>query len=545
MPDLRPNRPKPPDDELTGAMRLVSVALTESRFAGEAWLPADPSQRTIEKPAWLAFAEQQRLSRNAGEWAIYRLAELGLIEVVWPRHEQLAQGRDTSVLTAQASRYRGGREPTVCDWDLFEDGRVLTIRSFPGLWDFAHSVSCATAATPPDGDAPLPTLSDVATAERVVIDYVRQAIASNKGAIASNALADYLKARGLEPHLTAVTLALEARGVLIPGPSEPPTSIPRSKNGRALGVLIIQRGGPSWWRIGPGAVEYLRSTEDAAQPEVKRPTDGVKARNGGTPPIEPLPKTPAHAGSSNKLLAAVRELGAALRTKVPYPGRPGQHCIDLSDGRADSIQAELQRAVVGPIDALPPGAATRLAELLRDLHNLRFRELDDPNGLHLRALDLTREIEAALAMLGGGARKDERTKTAGAPFVPLTSWRDIVAALNGLHEPHAGKATWKNDESTRDKIRKLNLQHNGPIKLPTGKGKQPSVDKAALLVWWAGLREHFDARTDEEKAAAESAEYTTADGHKFGASATVVPGIGGSVKRTRTGTGKKGKEGEG
>lgn len=140
IPELLPNRPKPAADELAHGMRLVSVALTESRFAGEAWLPADPMQRTIEKPAWLAFAEERGLSRNAAEWAVYRLAELGLVEVVWPQHEQMVQDRSRAA-EERAARYRGGRVPTVCAWDLFEDGRILTIRSLPGLWGYAPTTS--------------------------------------------------------------------------------------------------------------------------------------------------------------------------------------------------------------------------------------------------------------------------------------------------------------------------------------------------------------------------------------------------------------------
>jgi hypothetical protein len=134
----------------------------------------------------------------------------------------------------------------------------------------------------------------------------------------------------------------------------------------------------------------------------------------------------------------------------------------------------------------------------------------------------------------GGATKP------AAPFIPLTSWNDILAALN---EPH-GEAVWKNNEQTRDKIRKLNSEHNGPIKFPQGKGKQPSVDKAALVAWWNSLRDHFDARNDEEKAEAESARLTVADSHNYGTSGKVVPGIGGSEKRTRAKSDENGKEGK-
>jgi hypothetical protein len=140
--------------------------------------------------------------------------------------------------------------------------------------------------------------------------------------------------------------------------------------------------------------------------------------------------------------------------------------------------------------------------------------------------------------LGSNGTKQSEGGTPAAPFVPLTSWNDIFGALN---EPH-GYAHWKNDAPTRDKIRKLNTEHNGPIVFPKGKGKQPSVDKGALLTWWKSLSEHYDARTEREKAEAESARLTVADSHNYGASGQVVPGIGGSVKRTRAKTTEKGKE---
>lgn len=91
-----------------------------------------------------------------------------------------------------------------------------------------------------------------------------------------------------------------------------------------------------------------------------------------------------------------------MRTEVPYPDRPGRHRISLADDRAEAVEAELRKAVTGPIDALPPGVASRLADLLRDLHRLRLCELEDPNGLHLRARDMTREVEQALVTPAAG-----------------------------------------------------------------------------------------------------------------------------------------------
>jgi hypothetical protein len=138
-----------------------------------------------------------------------------------------------------------------------------------------------------------------------------------------------------------------------------------------------------------------------------------------------------------------------------------------------------------------------------------------------------------------GAGEKKGAKPPADPFVPLTSWNDILAALN---EPHA-KPHWKNDESTRKKIRNMNQQHKGPIRLRKGKGTQPSVEKAALLTWWNGLREHYDARTDEENEEAQSATLTVNESYQHGKSGTVVPGIGGSEKQRREKKGKGRKEG--
>jgi hypothetical protein len=88
------------------------------------------------------------------------------------------------------------------------------------------------------------------------------------------------------------------------------------------------------------------------------------------------------------------------------------------------------------------------------------------------------------------------TRSEGKPdakFVPLTSWNEIITALN---EPH-GKTVWKNDDQTRDKIKKLNVEFDGPIVMPEGRGTQPRVSKDELLKWMSGLREQFDNRTAE------------------------------------------------
>jgi hypothetical protein len=133
--ELNPMRPPPRDSEITSAMRIVPKALTESRFGGpNAHLPASAGEHYLEYPAWLAYAQEQGLGRAAAEWAVYRLVEAGRLSVVWPEADRLAP---ITLEHAQdrAERYRG-RPATVSDWDLFEHGRILQIRSTPALWDW-------------------------------------------------------------------------------------------------------------------------------------------------------------------------------------------------------------------------------------------------------------------------------------------------------------------------------------------------------------------------------------------------------------------------
>jgi hypothetical protein len=134
---------------------------------------------------------------------------------------------------------------------------------------------------------------------------------------------------------------------------------------------------------------------------------------------------------------------------------------------------------------------------------------------------------------GGDTERDERhgerdTPPAD-PFAPLTSWGGIVAALNeGLDRSHL-----TNEASTHNTIRKLNEEYRGPIRLPTGRGKRPRVNKPVLLRWWREVGEDFDARNAETTAKADSARLTVADVHHYGRDGTVIPSIGGSEKKRK------------
>lgn len=144
--ELRPTRPEPPVSEVAAAMRELPKALSESRFAYlGAHLAAHPSDHSITKPAFLAFAQEAGHGRAAAEWAIYRHAESKRIIVVWPELEQRCPSTDYE---ERATRFRGGRPATVRDWDYFEDRRILSLRSTPSLWEWYYALNGQNPAGP-------------------------------------------------------------------------------------------------------------------------------------------------------------------------------------------------------------------------------------------------------------------------------------------------------------------------------------------------------------------------------------------------------------
>jgi hypothetical protein len=117
-------------------MRDVTVALTDSRFAGQAFLPADPSDLSIHYPAWLAFAQERGHGRAAAEWAVYRLAEMGRLAVDWPLIYQHSSFRIRDWFEDFHNRIRGEEPHAVRYWDLSDSGRLLRIVSTPALWEW-------------------------------------------------------------------------------------------------------------------------------------------------------------------------------------------------------------------------------------------------------------------------------------------------------------------------------------------------------------------------------------------------------------------------
>jgi len=112
---------------------------------------------------------------------------------------------------------------------------------------------------------------------------------------------------------------------------------------------------------------------------------------------------------------------------------------------------------------------------------------------------------------------EDQGKPEAAPVEYLMNWREILDEL-GL----------KNDEEKRDRIRRLNTMHGGPI-IFQGRGAQPTVDKVKLVAWWNGLEDRL--RELEQQQADRQA--TVADQVNYGKDGTVVPGIAGGVKKRR------------
>lgn len=98
-------------------------------------------------------------------------------------------------------------------------------------------------------------------------------------------------------------------------------------------------------------------------------------------------------------------------------------------------------------------------------------------------------------------------------------WAQIVDAI-GL----------KNDQETRNRIRRLNQEHGGPI-LVEGQGAQPKVNFEKLILWWNGLESRFEELRDKQR----DRHATIAATYQHGKDAVVVPDIRGSVKRRRKG----------
>lgn len=109
------------------------------------------------------------------------------------------------------------------------------------------------------------------------------------------------------------------------------------------------------------------------------------------------------------------------------------------------------------------------------------------------------------------AQKSPRPKTY------LLNWREILETLS-----------LKNDEETREKVRRLNEMHNGPI-VVGGRGQQPKAEKGKLLDWWNDLERRFEKVEQRNR----DKQATTESQYKHGRGEIVVPDLRGHVKKRR------------
>ncbi len=167
--------------------------------------------------------------------------------------------------------------------------------------------------------------------------------------------------------------------------------------------------------------------------------------------------------------------------------------------------------------------AVELSEATR--HALRGHAPKEPARLPILTLESLERLKQALAReatLVARAREAptpqpaHREDPSGAsPPVYLTSWREILHDL-GLKS------------GDKDKVRKLNEEHGGPIILPE-KGGQPRVEKGKLLTWWVGIEKLWDEQRQRQL----DRDSTLEAAHDYGRDATVLPDISGSVKKRR------------
>jgi hypothetical protein len=129
----------------------------------------------------------------------------------------------------------------------------------------------------------------------------------------------------------------------------------------------------------------------------------------------------------------------------------------------------------------------------------------------------------AEAILGDGGERQVAQQPNPPPDTPpvyLTSWREILAALN-----------LKNNSTDQAKVRRLHKKFSSPIKFG-GRGKQPFVVKSELLEWWNGLEEQMEESTRRQKDKRESVAENYAHGQR---GEKVIPEIAGYERKRKNG----------
>src|SRR5262245_6316990 len=100
----------------------------------------------------------------------------------------------------------------------------------------------------------------------------------------------------------------------------------------------------------------------------------------------------------------------------------------------------------------------------------------------------------------------------------LLSWGAIMEALGLDNKPPLQR-----------QVRKLNKMYNGPIVMPEKRGGQPEVCLERLLDWW----DDIEKLLTEARRRQLDKEETLAKSYQHGRDATVIPEIGGHLKKRR------------
>lgn len=132
-------------------------------------------------------------------------------------------------------------------------------------------------------------------------------------------------------------------------------------------------------------------------------------------------------------------------------------------------------------------------------------------------LDLAARLDHERINAGGTNQGKHAPLPNGEARLPLycVNWAEILAALNLKR-------------ADKDKVRKLNEEHGGPIILPQ-KGGQPKVERGKLLSWWVGIEQLWEEQRQRQL----NRDSTLEAAHRYGREAIVLPEISGSMKRRR------------
>ena len=157
------------------------------------------------------------------------------------------------------------------------------------------------------------------------------------------------------------------------------------------------------------------------------------------------------------------------------------------------------------------GRALQLRELLTELRRLLTESQSSNDGT---------TDDPAFAV----PNTSREQKLPGVPKVYLSSWREILDALNK-----------DNNSNEQRRVREAHARFPGPIIMPA-QGGQPKVVKADLLVWWNGLEECYRDEVAERDSLLTDRSATVENQFDLGCgdhTETVVPEIDGRVKRRR------------